>query len=268
MLAFLASNSLLALAVILTVGFALGRVRVAGLSLGSAAILFVAIGLSTANPDIQMPPLIYQFGLALFVYCIGLAAGPAFFRTLRSRGLALNLIVAVLLVGLTALTFALVTFSGADAITGAGMFAGAVSSTPGMAAILAAVPDLLPAGSDPDAASAAVVGYSLAYPGGVLGVIIVAALGARLLRVDHVADAKAEGVLAEKLHYIGIRIGPGRELTVAQVPEFTGAKIITTRVADGGDGGDGDGTARNQRLAEPHDVLREGCSIMVNGTAE
>ena len=116
MLAFLASNSLLALAVILTVGFALGRIRVAGLSLGSAAILFVAIGLSTANPDIQMPPLIYQFGLALFVYCIGLAAGPAFFRTLRSRGLALNLIVAVLLVGLTALTFALVTFSGADAI--------------------------------------------------------------------------------------------------------------------------------------------------------
>ena len=84
MLAFLASNSLLALAVILTVGFALGRIRVAGLSLGSAAILFVAIGLSTANPDIQMPPLIYQFGLALFVYCIGLAAGPAFFRTLRT----------------------------------------------------------------------------------------------------------------------------------------------------------------------------------------
>ena len=97
----------------------------------------------------------------MFVYCIGLAAGPAFFRTLRSRGLALNLIVAVLLVGLTALTFALVTFSGADAIVGAGMFAGAVSSTPGMAAILAAVPALVPAGSDADAAWGAGGGFWL-----------------------------------------------------------------------------------------------------------
>ena len=181
MLEFLAANTLLALAVILTAGFALGRIRVAGLSLGSAAILFVAIGLSTANPGIQLPPLLYQFGLALFVYCIGLAAGPAFFRTLRSRGLALNVIAAGLLVGLTALAFVLVRWSGADAIAGAGMFAGAMSSTPGMAAILAAVPDLLPAGADPDAASAAVVGYSLAYPGAVIGIILVAAIGARLL---------------------------------------------------------------------------------------
>ena len=264
MLDFLASNGLLALAVILTAGFAIGRIRVAGLSLGSAAILFVAIGLSTANPGIQMPPLLYQFGLALFVYCIGLSAGPAFFRALRSRGLALNVIVAFLLVGLTALAFGLVKFSGADPIPGAGMFVGAISSTPGMAAILAAVPDLLPPGADPAAASSAVVGYSLAYPGGVLGIIIVAAVGARLLRVDHIADAKAEGVLTEKLHYAGIRIGPGRELTVAQVPEFTGAKIITTRVADLG----ADGEPSNQRLAEPDDVLAEGCSIMVNGTAE
>ncbi|WJZ05490.1 putative transporter [Corynebacterium freneyi] len=263
-LAFVASDGLLALAVFLTAGFAIGRIRVAGLSLDSAAILFVAIGLSTANPGIQMPPLLYQFGLALFVYCIDFSAGPAFFRALRSRGLALNVIVAVVLVGLTALAFALVTFSRAEVIAGAGMFAGAMSSTPGMAAILAAVPELLPPGADPESASEAVVGYSLAYPGGVLGIIIVAAVGARLLRVDHVADAKAEGVLAEKLHYIGIRIGPGRELTVAQVPEFTGAKIITTRVADLG----ADGEPSNQRLAEPDDVLAEGCSIMVNGTAE
>lgn len=259
MLDFLASNGLLALAVILTAGFAIGRIRVAGLSLGAAAILFVAIGLSTANPEIQIPPLVYQFGLALFVYCIGLSAGPAFFRTLRSRGLALNGVAAVLLVGLVALAFVLVTISGADAITGAGMFAGALSSTPGMAAILTSVPELLPAGSDPIVATDAVVGYSLAYPGAVLGIIVVAAVGARMLRVDHIADARAEGVLAEKIHYIGIEIGPGCELTVGDIPEFTGARIITTRVAEPGG---------PQRLAERADVLREGWRIMVNGTTE
>ena len=75
-LVFVASDGLLALAVFLTAGFAIGRIRVAGLSLDSAAILFVAIGLSTANPGIQMPPLLYQFGLALFVYCIGFPRGP------------------------------------------------------------------------------------------------------------------------------------------------------------------------------------------------
>lgn len=58
-LAFLASNGLLALAVILTVEFAIGRILVAGLSLGAAAFLCVAIGLSTATPGIQMPHLLH-----------------------------------------------------------------------------------------------------------------------------------------------------------------------------------------------------------------
>ncbi|MDO5730090.1 aspartate:alanine exchanger family transporter [Corynebacterium sphenisci] len=261
MLGYLASAPLLALSLILALGFAVGRIRIGGLSLGSAAILFVAIGVSAAEPGIRMPPLLYHLGLALFVYCIGLAAGPAFFRALRSRGLALNLVLVGVLAALTGLAAVLIRAAGADPITGAGMFAGAVSSTPGMAAILDAVPELLPAGADPARAAEAVVGYSLAYPGGVLGVILVAAVGYRLLKVDHQADARAAGVLPEPLHYACIRIGPGRDLTVAEVPDYTGARVITTRLALG------EGPGADQRLAEPGDRLRPGRVIMVNGTA-
>ncbi|HKM24806.1 MAG TPA: transporter, partial [Corynebacterium sp.] len=68
MLDFLVAHPLVALIAILAVGLALGKIRVLGISLGAAAVLFVALGLSTAAPDIQIPPLLYQLGLAMFVY--------------------------------------------------------------------------------------------------------------------------------------------------------------------------------------------------------
>ena len=82
MLDFLAANPLIALVVILAIGLAIGQIRVFGLSLGAAAVLFVALVFSTANTDIVIPMIVYQLGLAMFVYVIGLSAGPAFFSEL------------------------------------------------------------------------------------------------------------------------------------------------------------------------------------------
>ena len=79
MLDFFAANPLIALAVILTVGLAIGKIRFLGISLGAAAVLFVALILSTLNPEIQIPAFVFQLGLAMFVYVIGISAGPAFF---------------------------------------------------------------------------------------------------------------------------------------------------------------------------------------------
>ena len=256
-LEFLAAQPLVALVAILAVGLALGRIRVLGISLGAAAVLFVALGLSTANPDIQIPPLLYQFGLAMFVYAIGLTAGAQFFAEFRSRGWRLTVFMIALLAALVGLAYAVVRVLGLNELSGAGMFAGALSSTPGMAAMV----NMVESGSLVDAARSGepVIGYSLAYPGAVVGSILVAAVGAALLRVDHRGDAEKEGLIFAPLHWDGVLIGPGVEGTVAQLPALAGAEIIATRIVDG---------PHDHRLAAPTDRLHEGMVLLINGTAE
>lgn len=155
---FLADEPLIALFLILSLGLAVGKIRVLGISLGASAVLFVALGLSALNPEISLPTLLYQMGLALFVYAIGLTAGREFFVSFLSRGWKLNAFLAVFLVVLVGLTYGLIQLVGLNAPTGSGMFAGALTSTPAMAAIV----DML----DVSQGSDVVVGYSLAYPGG------------------------------------------------------------------------------------------------------
>ena len=201
MLNFLAEYPLVSLVLILACGYAVGKIKLAGISLGAAAILFVAIGVSAANPHISFPPLLYQFGLAVFVYSIGLSAGREFFASFPTRGWKSNTVVAVVMVSLTLLTWLFIGFFGGDAATAAGAFAGSLTTTPGMAAMVEVLkPD------HADIASNPVVGYSLAYPGGVLGAILVAAIGAKLLRVDHIKDAREEGLIQSHLEWRVVEI--------------------------------------------------------------
>lgn len=249
MLGYLATNPLLALALILAVGLALGKIRILGISLGAAAVLFVALGLATANPEIQLPPLLYQLGLAMFVYVIGLSAGPVFFREFATRGWKLTLFMIVLLVVLVGLGWALIKGFGLDAVTGAGMFAGALSSTPGMAAIVEMVPDTQ--------SQAPVVGYSLAYPGAVIGAILVAAIGAAVLKVDHHKDAADEGMVSAPLQWRGVEIGEGIRGRVDELRAITGQDVIATRI---------ERAPGDHVLAHPHDVIRPGMRLLLNGT--
>ncbi|WP_156226944.1 aspartate:alanine exchanger family transporter [Corynebacterium comes] len=257
MLDFLAANPLIALVAILAAGLALGKIRVLGISLGAAAVLFVALGLSTANPEIQIPALVYQLGLAMFVYAIGLTAGEQFFAEFRSRGWRLTLFMILLIIGLVGVAYGFIRVFGLGELAGAGMFAGALSSTPGMAAIVT----MVEGGSlvDPTRAGEPVVGYSLAYPGAVIGSILVAAIGAKLLKVDHRADAEKEGLIIAPLEWDGVRIGPGIEGTVAQLPTLAGAEIIATRIVHG---------EGEHSLAAPTDRLHEDMVLVINGTKE
>ena len=106
MLTFLAEQPLLTLFLIMAVGLAIGKINFFGISLGAAAAMFVALGLSAANPDIAIPPFVYQFGLAIFVYIIGLNFGRSFFQDFRRRGWKMSAVVVIfffILAGLTVL---------------------------------------------------------------------------------------------------------------------------------------------------------------------
>ncbi|MCF4005961.1 transporter [Corynebacterium uropygiale] len=249
MLAFLGDQPLVALVLILAAGLAIGKIRIAGISLGAAAVLFVALGLSAANPDIVIPSLVYQFGLALFVYAIGLTAGEQFFAEFRTRGWKMNAFLVVLMVVLGLLAWVLIPLCGLDVQQGAGMFAGSLSSTPGMAAVVETF----------GGSTTPVVGYSLAYPGGVIGVILVAAIGASVAKVNHLKDAHKEGLIQEPVEWTAVRLREGLRARASELPAMTGEKIIATRIIH---------SEEHHELIEPHAPLEAGQLVLLNGTAE
>lgn len=178
----LIDQPLLLLFGVLAAGYALGRVKLAGVSLGVAAVLFVGLAAGALHPQLQLPELVQRFGLVLFVYTVGIASGPGFFASFRRRGLR----DAAFAAGMLALAAALVVLAGRVLGLGApriaGLYAGSLTNTPALAAVLEHIRE----SSHGDAALLAdpVVAYSLAYPMGVLGVILVLAVARGLWRKE------------------------------------------------------------------------------------
>ena len=183
----LAANPLLLLFCVIGLGYLVGSARVFGFSLGVAAVLFVGLAFGALNPSLALPEYVYVLGLVLFVYAVGLQSGPGFFASFGQRGLRLN-IVAVATLVLGAVTAVLVghlaRLPGAEI---AGLFCGALTNTPALATTVETLKQLT-AGQPPAEAAAQlarpVVAYGLAYPFGVLGVILAFALFSRLFRID------------------------------------------------------------------------------------
>jgi len=184
MIALLRESPLLLLFVVASIGYLVGRVRVGGISLGVAAVLFVGLGASALDAKLQLPEVIPQLGLTLFVYTLGLASGPGFFSSFQKRGLRDAVIVSSTLAVGALVVAGAHFFLGVDASTAAGVFAGSLTNTPALAGVMQ---QLTASGAVvPGTASAAapVVGYSIAYPMGVLGAIAAIAIAERLGRGD------------------------------------------------------------------------------------
>ncbi len=181
------ANPLLLLFVVVAVGYPLGRVRVGGFSLGVAGVLFAGLAAGALHPELKVPELIYQLGLVLFVYTIGLANGPTFFASFRRQGLRDSLFVAALLIGAAAVVGGLARFLRLDSALAAGLFAGSLTNTPALAAVL----ESLRHSSVPDGAlsSGPIVAYSVAYPMGIVGVFLAIAIFERLFRIDYRKEA-------------------------------------------------------------------------------
>lgn len=257
--AILAENELLALLVIMCLGLAIGQVKIFGFKLGVAAVLFVGLGLATVEPNIQIPPLIYIVGLALFVYTIGLEAGPEFFSSLKSRGIKHNLFGIAVLVVLTVEAFLLVRFLPIDGVEGAGAFTGALTNTPAMAAIVDALPSLIKDGEQlASVKDLPVIGYSLAYPIGVLGVIASIGIMAKVFRVNHQQEAIDAGVAALPLHTRDIKVTNPDLPTATEIPSAFGLDIIISRIEYKG----------NLYIPSPGDSVSVGDVVSVVGTEE
>mgnify|MGYP001767264714 CR=1 FL=1 len=183
MIQALLSNPYLILFIILAAGLWLGQRTVRGFSLGPAGVLFVA--LVFGHFDLKVPKEATELGLLLFVYAIGLTAGPSFFRTFR-RNMFHFVSIAVAVTGVGALATGLTAYLlKLPYPLAAGLYTGALTNTPALAAAIDAVERTAPGNS-----AAVSVGYGIAYPLGMLGVILLIQLLPRLTRTDLKAEAK------------------------------------------------------------------------------
>lgn len=164
-------------------GAALGKIRVFGISMGIAGVLFAGLFLGhlklTLDPHVL--EFIREFGLILFVYTLGLQIGPGFFASLRRRGVVLNVFSAsiVILGAVIAAVWIKLGFTSVEA--GVGLFSGATTNTPSLAAGQQALKQL---GASPDAAAIQGLAYAVAYPFGIIGIILTMLLVRTLFRVD------------------------------------------------------------------------------------
>jgi putative transport protein len=180
----LLAEQMLVLFAILAVGSWLGHLSVKRISLGSAGVFFVA--LLFGHLGLTVPRAVMDLGLLLFVYAVGLQAGPSFFRTFRKQGGSFAVIAAASVLAAGLATALLARLLHLPASLAAGLFTGALTNTPALAAAIDAADRVLPAGADLVA-----VGYGIAYPFSIVGVTLFVQVMPRLLHRS-VPEAEAQ----------------------------------------------------------------------------
>ncbi|SES09353.1 aspartate:alanine exchanger family transporter [Salisediminibacterium halotolerans] len=161
--------------IILFFGSLLGRLSIKGISLGTSAVLFVAMFFGHFGYEVSS--VVQNLGLSLFIVAVGLQAGPRFFRMMRTTGVVFGIIGLITIVIAAVTTVAMAKLTGISPALSVGIMTGALTSTPGLAAALDATGDPL-----------ASVGYGIAYPFGVLAVVLFVQLFPKLLKVDLMKD--------------------------------------------------------------------------------
>ena len=158
MLIDLLKSSYFSLFLIVALGFMLGRIKIKGLSLDVSAVIFIA--LLFGHFGVIIPKELGNFGLVLFIFKIGIQAGPGFFDSFRSKGKTLIILTVLIILsaGLTAV--GLKYAFDIDTPSVVGLIAGALTSTPGLAVAI-----------DSTNSPLASIAYGIAYPFGVVGVV-------------------------------------------------------------------------------------------------
>ncbi|HUX58184.1 MAG TPA: putative transporter [Bacteroidales bacterium] len=179
------AHTILVYSMIIVVGVFLGKFKLFGISLGITFVLFAGLaaghfGLSANHLVIDF---VKDFGLILFVFSIGLQVGPGFFSSFRKGGLSLNLLalIIVLLGGITTLILHLVTGMSLPMLVG--VMSGAVTNTPGLGAAQQALNQV--SGNTPGSIIPEIgLGYAVAYPFGILGIILTMFAIRKFSRID------------------------------------------------------------------------------------
>ena len=215
------------LSIIIAFGLAIGKVKIMGISLGIAFVFFVGILAGHLGLSIDPTVLDYAetFGLAMFVYCLGLHVGPNFFGSLRHEGMSQNMwSLAVIVVG-TLFSLLLIPLTGIKLPDMLGLLCGATTNTPALGAATQALSHLGMSSGTVALATA------VTYPLGVLGVIV----AMMLLRKLFVKPTDLEVKTAENNDHTYIAefkvVNPATSgKSIASVSDMTHLKFIISRI--------------------------------------
>ena len=245
-----------------SLGLMLGKIKIKGISLGGAGALFVGIllGHLGLRIDGNILHFVQEFGLILFVYTIGMQVGPGFIDSIRRHGFILNVLaVSVILLGVC-ITLCLFFFTDMrnNVPVLIGMLCGAVTNTPSLGAANSALASF---GADTSLTS---IGYAVAYPFGVIGIILTMILCRIIFKQNpdtsainyakEIAQTRKEicscSILLQNKNLIGLQI--------KEIPNLISEGIVVTRLLR-----DGVVSMPNGKT-----VLQEGDSIHIVGFKE
>lgn len=226
------AHTMLVLSLVITGGIMLSKIKIGGISIGVTWILFVGIvaGHFGMTVDENTLHFIKEFGLILFVFSIGLQVGPGFFSSFKEGGLKMVACAAsVVALGAVA-TYIIHLVTGTPMTTMVGVMSGAVTNTPGLGAAQQAYADLTGV-NDPTIA----LGYAVAYPLGVVGVILSLVAIRFLTIVDFAEENKAlEAMRAEQTNVVRFSVeftnGALEGHTVAHLRELINRSFVISRI--------------------------------------
>lgn len=250
--------------IVIAVGILLGKIKIGGISLGVTFVLFAGIvaGHIGFTAPVNILSFIQDFGLILFVFCIGLQVGPGFFESFKKGGVTLNLLstTTVLLNVIVMFACYFIFFDTNDKTNlpmMVGTLYGAVTNTPGLGAANEALESVW---ADKSTLPQIASGYACAYPLGVLG-IIGATIAIRFITGTKLADEEEELREAEaedphaKPHQMHLKVNntylAGR--TVEQINEFLNRDVVFSRLMHEG----------KVSIPSSQDVLEMGDEVLV-----
>lgn len=263
MIDFLVDTPILLLVIVSALGYLVGQIKVKGSSLGVAAVLFVGLAFGALDPRLGLPDFTTLLGLILFVYAIGLSSGPGFFAALRRKGVRDNAFVAGLLTVAALATGGLALAIGLSNTVAAGLFSGSLTNTPALAALLERIEARAPEGAVETMLSEPVVGYSIAYPMGIAGVILALTIAQKVWDIDYAEEARQAtvGGTGEDLQSTSILVTNTHVAgkTVKDLMTEYDWDVVFGRIRHTGAG---------QTLVEADTVIRPGVVVSVVGTRE
>jgi putative transport protein len=250
------AHAVAALALVSCAGMALGSLKVRGIGLGTAGVLFAGIiaGHFGKPVDHQTLAFVKEFGLILFVFTIGLQLGPGFFASFRKQGMQLNAIAAGIVLLGAALALALGWLLKIDYAAVLGLLAGATTNTPSLGAAQQTLATI--SGISEDRLALPALAYAVSYPGAIIGIIGTLLVLKAVFRIN--AEREAETLAAEQRG----RVEPLEHRTlIVENPNLTSVAIddIPSRVETGVT------VSRHRRVGESEVHVAVGSTILQRG---
>lgn len=257
------AHSILVISLVIAIGLMLNKIKFGTVALGTTWILFagIAAGQSGCRIDSSTASFVKEFGLILFVYSIGMEVGPGFFSSFRKGGITLNMLSLILVSLGMLIVLSIHWITGDSLVTLAGVMSGAVTNTPGMGAAQQTLLDITGM-QEPTIAQ----GYAVAYPLGVVGLILCLALLMRLFKIDFKKEEEianqANSDMAEKLETATLELQNKSlvGLSLNEIQQKFGRSCVITRVLHKG--------ASDVELAGASTMLQLGDKLFMVATPE